>query len=69
MCLRNLENILAKKGNDTKQNETKETLYIKEIRYLKEEKNEMVLDSGAPLATVGDDWLEEYIKEHEIDKR
>ena len=62
--VKNIENILAKKGN-----ETKETLYIKEIRYVKEEKNEMVLDSGAPVATVGDDWLEEYIKEHEIDER
>ena len=29
----------------------------------------MVLDSGAPVATVGDDWLEEYIKEQEIDER
>ena len=67
--VKNIENILAKKETDTKQNETKETLYIKEIRYVKEETNEMVLDSGAPVATVGDDWLEEYIKEHEIDER
>ena len=62
--VKNIENILAKKGN-----ETKETLYIKEFRYVKEKKNEMVLDSGAPVATVGDDWLEEYIKEHEIDEK
>ena len=66
--VKNIENILAKKETDTKQNDTKETLYIKEVRYLKKEKNEMVIDSGAPLATAGEDWLEEYIKENEIDR-